>query len=308
MSTEAAKMALDASRKDGPATTSPTTPPIRKPTLRNHSIIGPLLPFLVGGSSGMFATLCIQPLDTIKVRIQLSPTPTGPIPIVRQILSSGSPLDLYAGLSAGLLRQIVYGTSRLGLFFTFEDLLQQRSARNSAPYGFKERATAGLAAGALGATIGNPTEVALIRMQSDGLLPPNQRANYRSAFHALGSILRNEGVGALWSGASPTIIRAMATNFGQLAFFSETKAQLARRTNVSAQTQTVVASGVAGFFASFFSLPFDFVKSRLQSQRKGGERRYKGMADCFVKVASEEGVLRFYRGFGTYFMRIAPHT
>jgi len=34
---------------------------------------------------------------------------------------------------------------------------------------------------------------------------------------------------------------------------------------------------------------------------------YKGMFDCFRKVAKEEGLLRFYRGFGTYYVRIAPH-
>lgn len=287
-----------------PAASSPPTP------LYKHPFIKPALPFLVGGTSGMIATVCIQPIDMIKVRIQLSEGSATPVSVVRQVVAQGRILDLYNGLSAGLLRQIVYGTSRLGFFFTFEDLLKQRAALSGQNYGFKERASAGLAAGALGATIGNPTEVALIRMQSDGLLPPSQRANYRSALHALSSIARLEGVKALWSGAYPTIIRAMATNFGQLAFFSESKHQLAVRTSASGQTQTVVASGIAGFFAAFFSLPFDFVKSRLQSQKKAadGSVRYAGMLDCFVKVAKEDGILRFYRGFGTYFMRIAPHT
>jgi len=56
-------------------------------------------------------------------------------------------------------------------------------------------------------------------------------------------------------------------------------------------------------------LPFDFVKTRLQKQQKGpdGKVQYKGMLDCFQKVAREEGLLRFYRGFGTYYVRIAPH-
>jgi len=31
------------------------------------------------------------------------------------------------------------------------------------------------------------------------------------------------------------------------------------------------------------------------------------MTDCFKKVAREEGLLRFYRGFGTYYFRISPH-
>ena len=75
-------------------------------------------------------------------------------------------------------------------------------------------------------------------------------------------------------------------------------------------SRRLAASGVAGFFASFLSLPFDFVKTRLQRQgarRVGEPKYYLGMRDCFRKVAKEEGLLRFYRGFGTYYVRIAPH-
>ena len=205
------------------------------------------------------------------------------------------------------------GTSRLGFFFTFEDQLKQRAARHSTSYGFRERAVAGLGAGALGSFIGNPTEVALIRMQSDGLQPSSQRANYKSVFDALARITRNEGILALWSGCLPTVIRAMSTNFGQLAFFSEAKHQMALHTRASEQMRSVVASGVAGLAASVFSLPFDFLKTRLQRQSNhntsvGGSQQYKGMWDCARKVVREEGVLRFYRGFGTYCARIAPHS
>lgn len=219
-------------------------------------------------------------------------------------------LSLYSGLSAGYLRQAIYGTARLGLFGTFIRLFETRAETNGTKVTFLERAAAGLGAGALGAAIGNPAEVALIRMQSDGNRPKAERANYRSGVDALLRIRKNEGIKALWSGAYPTVIRAMATNFGQLTFFAETKAQLQQHTEIRGQMQSVLASGVAGFFAAFFSLPFDFVKTRLQRQRKGkdGSVQYKGMADCFAKVAKQEGPLRFYRGFGTYFMRMAPHT
>ena len=62
-------------------------------------------------------------------------------------------------------------------------------------------------------------------------------------------------------------------------------------------------------FASFFSLPFDFIKTRLQKQQRGpdGKLPYSSMWNCFTRVAREEGLLRFYRGFGTYYVRIAPH-
>jgi solute carrier family 25 oxoglutarate transporter 11 len=273
------------------------------------------LPFINGGLSGMLATAVVQPVDMVKVRIQLAgegkaggPKPT-PISVARQIIASGRVLDLYTGLSAGLLRQAVYTTCRLGFFDTFMKTLSERAKSRGSVVGFSERATAGLAAGGLAAMIGNPADLALIRMQSDGLRPLAERKNYKSVIDALMSIARSEGIAALWAGAAPTVVRAMALNFGQLAFFSEAKAQMKKHTSFSPTVQTLSASAIAGFFASFFSLPFDFVKTRLQKQQRGpdGKLPYAGMRDCFVKVTKTEGILRFYRGFGTYYIRIAPH-
>lgn len=270
-----------------------------------------VLPFIVGGTSGIVATMCVQPVDMIKVQIQLAGkgADSRVLPMIRRLIAQKRVLDLYAGLSAGVLRQIVYGTSRLGFFFTFENAFKKREANGETTYGFKQRAVASIAAGALGATIGNPTEVALLRMQSDSLLPVSGRQNYRSGAHAMVRIVKEEGIRSLWAGTLPTVIRAMSTNFGQLAFFSESKAQLQKRTKLSQQSQTVVASAIAGFFASLLSLPFDFTKSRLQSQRRATSApyAYQGMTDCFLGVLREEGPLRFYRGFGPYFLRMAPH-
>jgi solute carrier family 25 oxoglutarate transporter 11 len=272
------------------------------------------LPFINGGTAGMVATTVIQPIDMIKVRLQLAgegartgPKPS-PLSVTRDIIAAGKVMDLYTGLSAGLLRQAVYTTARLGIFDTFMKALTVRAKEKGNGIGFAERAAAGLSAGGLAAVIGNPADLALIRMQSDGLKTVADRKNYSSVFSALSSIAKSEGITALWAGAAPTVVRAMALNFGQLAFFSEAKQQL-KDTSLSPRAQTLTASAVAGFFASFFSLPFDFVKTRLQKQQraKDGTLPYKGMGDCFRKVAKQEGILRFYRGFGTYYVRIAPH-
>ena len=284
----------------------------------------------------MTATCAIQPIDMVKVRLQLAGqgirSTTGPAPtslsITRELLTTGKFLDLYTGLSAGLLRQAVYTTARLGIFDTFMSRLSSRAATTGSTIGFKERAGAGLAAGGLAAMIGNPADLALIRMQSDGLKAVGERANYKSVFDALGRISGQEGIGALWAGAAPTVARAMALNFGQLAFFSEAKVRL-KDSGLGSRTQTLtgeccvkvlshlmfeigyglgasdcadttlIASAIAGFFASFFSLPFDFVKTRLQKQTKAadGTLPYKSMMDCFAKVARDEGLMRFYRGY-----------
>jgi solute carrier family 25 oxoglutarate transporter 11 len=285
-------------------------------TILHHPYMRAALPFINGGLAGMTATSVIQPVDMVKVRLQLAGegARTGPKPsalgITKEIIASGKVMDLYTGLSAGLLRQAVYTTARLGFFDTFIKKLNVRAEEQKRKVTFAERAAAGLSAGGVAAMIGNPADLALVRMQSDGLKPPEARANYRSVFDALVRIPKQEGLAALWAGALPTVIRAMALNMGQLTFFAESKAQLKQHTSLSAQNQTFAASAIAGFFASFLSLPFDFVKTRLQKQQKDpatGKMPYKGVLDCARKVVQEEGWLRFYRGFGTYYVRIAPH-
>lgn len=132
---------------------------------------------------------------------------------------------------------------------------------------FGERTLAALSAGGLGAIMGNPADLALIRMQSDGLRPLAERKNYTSVLNALRRIAADEGIKSLWNGCLPTVARAMALNFGQLAFYSESKARLAHYdfekvlgSKKNAEVgRGIAASAVAGFFASFFSLPFDFV-------------------------------------------------
>merc|ERR1711920_201458 len=149
---------------------------------------------------------------------------------------------------------------------------------------------------------------ALIRMQSDSMLPEAERRNYRGVFHALGSIASSEGPLGLFKGAVPTATRAMALNFGMLAFNAQAKEML-QAAGAPTGVQVFGASAIAGFFASAFSLPFDFVKTQIQKQKPdaNGNLPYKSPLDCASKMMAEGGPLRFYAGFPTYYFRIAPH-
>ena len=73
--------------------------------------------------------------------------------------------------------------------------------------------------------------------------------------------------------------------------------------------QAVVLGGalIAGFCAAACSLPFDFVKTRIQKMEKlpDGSYPYKSPIDCAVKTFREEGALKFYTGFPTYCLRCA---
>ncbi len=89
---------------------------------------------------------------------------------------------LYKGLDSAILRQFVYCGIRLGLFKVIEDKVKANEKRNLT---FWEKIGYSLLTGAIGSVIANPTDMALIRFQSDNNLPPAERRNYRNVFHAL---------------------------------------------------------------------------------------------------------------------------
>jgi len=265
-------------------------------------------PFTTGALSGMFATVCIQPIDMVKVRIQLlagSANAAGPVAIASNMLKSEGLAAFYTGLTAGLTRQIVYTGARLGLFDQFTGAMKKPGKSLS----FGENAVCALGAGGLAALIGNPADLALIRMQADSMKPVAERAGYSNVFTAMSLIVKHDGPAGLMAGWLPTSTRAMALNFGMLAFNASSK-DLLKSQGVSGAPLTFGASAIAGFFASFFSLPFDFVKTQMQKQKPDpvtGELQFKSALDCAMKTMKEGGPLRFYAGFPTFYVRIAPH-
>eukprot|EP00741_Cyanophora_paradoxa_P025535 tig00000383_g24641.t1 len=268
-------------------------------------------PYVVGGSAGMISMCFLQPVDTVKVRLQLQGEGVKGVKpsfanTVRNIIANEGALSLYKGLSAALLRQATYTTSRMGLFNATKEEVSQnyfdgKALPTYASFGL------GMVAGGFGAVAGTPADLALVRMQADGTLPKEQRRNYTGVGNALGRIVKEEGFFALWKGCAPTVVRAMAVNAGIFGGFEKGKTVF-RDIGLEKSSAEWAASGVAGFLASVFGLPFDFVKTRIQKQRPDshGNLLYKNPLDCVVKVAAQEGPLAFYKGFGTFYMRIAP--
>jgi len=285
--------------------------PAAKPGPKGNPTWNYLEPFVFGGLSGMIATCCIQPIDMVKVRIQLlgeggkGVTGSNPITIARERIRNEGVTALYSGLSAALLRQATYTTARLGLFRTISNTMTTEGQ----PLPFWKKSVAGLLAGGIGCIFGTPADVALIRMQADGKLPPEQRRNYKHVADALVRITREEGVVGLFRGNVPVIIRASALNLGMLATHDQALESLKPHFPNNPAMVNVGAKLISGFAASAFSLPFDMVKTRMQKQVKlpDGTYPYKSFMDCSVKILTQEGPMAFYRGFWTYYVRIAPH-
>jgi solute carrier family 25 oxoglutarate transporter 11 len=270
-------------------------------------------PFVTGSLAGMLATTFIQPVDMVKVRIQLlagTPDAAGPITVASNMLKNEGLPAMYKGLSAALTRQVLYTGARLGLFDLFtENMKNRKEPGQPKKLVFWENAVCGMGAGGLAAIVGNPADLALIRMQADAMLPEAERRGYTSVVSAFSGIVKTEGVGGLFAGVAPTASRAMALNFGMLAFNASSK-DLLESNGIKGAPAVFGASAIAGFFASFFSLPFDFVKTQMQKQKPDpvtGKLPYSSSMACVTQTLAEGGPLRFYAGFPTFYVRIAPH-
>lgn len=215
---------------------------------------------------------------------------------------------MYAGLSAGLFRQASYTTVRMGVYSSLFDYVSTRDT--SSPPGFFAKAGMGMTAGAVGAFVGTPAEVSLIRMTSDGRLPLAERRGYKNVFDALIRITREEGITTLWRGTIPTMGRAMVVNAAQLASYSQAKQGLL---STSYFTDNIfchfVASMISGLVTTAASMPVDIAKTRIQNMKTvNGLPEYKGAIDVLTKVIRNEGFFALWKGFTPYYARLGPHT
>jgi Mitochondrial carrier protein len=64
--------------------------------------------------------------------------------------------------------------------------------------------------------------------------------------------------------------------------------------------------GLAGIVGASCVFPLDSIKTRLQNQRGGSARVYKGVMDCARQVVAREGVRGLYRGLLVQWVGIAP--
>ncbi|XP_006616476.1 mitochondrial 2-oxoglutarate/malate carrier protein [Apis dorsata] len=273
--------------------------------MSNQKTVSTSINFLFGGTAGMAATCVVQPLDLIKNRMQLSGIKISTINIISSILKNEGILAFYSGLSAGLLRQASYTTTRLGTFEWLSELISKDRQPN-----FLMKLLIGSSAGCVGAFVGTPAEVALIRMTADGRLPLAERRNYKNAFNALVRIAKEEGFLALWRGTVPTMGRAMVVNAAQLASYSQSKETLL---NTGYFEDNILlhftSSMISGLVTTIASMPVDIAKTRIQNMKiVDGKPEFKGAIDVIIQVCRNEGVFSLWKGFFPYYARLGPHT
>ena len=175
--------------------------------------------------------------------------------------------------------------------------------------------SAGLSAGVTEAVaVVTPMEVIKIRLQAQyhSMADPLDIPKYRNAAHALYTVLREEGFGAIYRGVALTALRQGTNQAVNFTAYSEFKSLLqqwqpAYHNKELPSYQTMMIGLVSGAMGPLSNAPIDTIKTRLQrSPAKEGETAISRVRAIARDMFRQEGFHAFYKGITPRIMRVAP--
>ncbi|KAJ6129053.1 hypothetical protein N7471_010270 [Penicillium samsonianum] len=283
----------------------------------------PAVNLIAGGGAGMMEALVCHPLDTIKVRMQLSRRATAPGVSSRtchltveaianhvrwiRLSHAGSwppcketALGLYKGLGAVLGGIIPKMAIRFTSYESYKGMLadKQTGAVTS-----KATFLAGLAAGV--------TEAVAI-VQPHGSHQNSSAGSAPHAPHALFTVIKEEGFSVLYRGVSLTALRQGTNQAANFTAYTELKAALQRwqpdySNSQLPAYQTTMIGLISGAVGPFSNAPIDTIKTRLQKTRaEPGQSAVSRIMVIAKDMFKTEGTRRFLQGYHPRVMRVAP--
>lgn len=260
------------------------------------------------GANVLAASSCIgvavavfNPLDCWRIRWQVQSEYTSMPLHLRSILrNEGLLRGLWLpGIGSNMVGAAVSRGIGLGCYPAIRDTLVGSEGKKGGASMF----AAGLVSGGIGYGISTPAWQLKTRLQA-GL---ESTPLYRNLLDGTITIVKEEGVLGLYRGCSALIVRGALMNAGNTLGYDLTKTMCKSGTPMIPEGPVLhfVASVVAAFLSSTFSVPADFVMTRFQSAHQMG-RSYPGVLSCCTTLLREEGPRAFFRGWTPLFVRVAP--
>ncbi|XP_068607417.1 mitochondrial glycine transporter B [Brachionichthys hirsutus] len=244
--------------------------------------------FMCGSVSGTCSTLLFQPLDLVKTRLQTmqkNAKPGAPnvgmVPVFIHVIRTERFFSLWKGVSPSFVRCI----PGVGIYFSTLYSLKQHFFLDREPSA-AEAALLGAGARSVAGVCMLPFTVVKTRFESGCY-------NYLSVGGALRSMYETEGIRALFSGLTATLLRDVPFSGIYVMFYSQAKKWVPPGVASSSCAPLVNFSCgmVAGIMASLVTQPADVVKTHIQispSQRSTTE--------TIRHVYQINGIGGFFRG------------
>jgi len=166
------------------------------------------LSILTGASAGATEAFVVVPFELVKIRLQdkaQASQYSGPLDVVRKIVKAEGPLALYQGLESTMWRHILWNAGYFGCIFQIRAMLPANPT-NQKSIQVRNDLISGAIGGTVGTILNTPMDVVKSRIQNTTKIP-GQVPKYNWAFPALGTVLKEEGFGALYKGFIPKVLR-----------------------------------------------------------------------------------------------------
>ncbi|ORY93818.1 mitochondrial carrier domain-containing protein [Syncephalastrum racemosum] len=276
----------------------------------------PLVTHLVaGGAAGFMEACTCHPLDTIKVRMQLAKNAyrsasgkrLGFLGVGVRIVKNESFWALYKGLGAVIAGIVPKMAIRFSSFEAYKGALADENGHVSRTGVF----FAGLAAGTTEAVlVVSPMDLIKIRLQAqrNSMADPMDIPKYRNAPHAAYTIVKEEGIRALYKGVALTALRQATNQAANFTAYQELK-RIGRKVQELDELpsyQTLVIGGISGAMGPLSNAPIDTIKTRIQKSNVSTGSAWSRFTIVTTEIYKKEGFRAFYKGLTPRVLRVAP--
>jgi len=173
------------------------------------AVLGPHQLAMAGFFSGVMTTIVMAPGERIKCLLQVQQSGagpvrySGPVDVARSLYREGGVRSIFKGSAATAARD---GPASAAFFASYELIQRWMSGPERCELSVGKTLFAGGMAGICNWVVAIPVDVVKSRLQAapEGV--------YTGALDVFFKLLRSEGVGALWKGAVPVLMRAFPAN------------------------------------------------------------------------------------------------
>eukprot|EP00927_Polykrikos_kofoidii_P078215 TRINITY_DN75060_c0_g1_i1.p1 TRINITY_DN75060_c0_g1~~TRINITY_DN75060_c0_g1_i1.p1 ORF type:complete len:390 (+),score=42.45 TRINITY_DN75060_c0_g1_i1:136-1170(+) len=302
--------------------------PIEDPGLFSRRLVA----HAAAGSAGsLIAMLLLYPLDRVRTAKQLGDTKLGKVAVLRELVRTQGFLGIYSGLRQML---VALGIGNFAYFYIYTALRQalqyfrhRRGLGRDIPTLYNVWIAA--VAGVVNVVITTPLWVVYTRVAAAARLQqpgqPKKTHQYKGIGDALWQIARKEGVTALWSGMTPSLILVSNPTVqfvayerlkGALLFFrvgwtSKVSATDAAALPLLSSAEYLVLGAAAKMAATLMTYPLQVAQTRLRAERnersatdcqKGAQQTPVRFifrcrtVDCMAQVVREDGIRGLFAG------------
>ncbi|KIM42922.1 hypothetical protein M413DRAFT_18537 [Hebeloma cylindrosporum] len=257
-----------------------------------------------GLGAGVVTTLCMQPLDLLKVKFQVT-THNPPGGIGKYIWHSLKDIQQthgWRGLYRGIIPNIAGNASSWGLYFLFYNMLKKRASGGdlNKTLTAAEYLICSAQASAVTAVITNPLWLVRVRMfttHSDA--PTAYRGLWRTSLGLLG----------VSNGAIQFVVYEKMKAWGferKRKHCERTGKEYNRETDKLSNLSYTIMSISSKLAALSVTYPYQVVRSRIQNDAQA--HLFPTIPETIKRTWAQEGPRGFFRGLGTNLVRVLPGT